>query len=417
MVMAGLTASWAGHDALSAAILSCALPDAPSQAASQTAVQATTALLRAHRVDVVVQYIERLFDFSRSEGEVLMAATLSLAALRRSDIDREILDPLMEMCLGTFLEVGKPYEIASAAYSHANHLRSGEQIPERNREALRLFNVARKLDPAYMERAYFASEVGAVLFDLHRPIFSARWYERAVELGCDDAFTRACWGDALLNAGEFEKAAECMKEHADTPAALSARPYWWIRRRFALGLAKLLGPRRRRDPTGAVSLVSPDLTDATPEVRIEAAEKQLELDPLSAMAWFNSALALAQLDDRREAGIRFAYAASIQYGDTEAWGNAFVMLATSAEDTSGMIWASAVGYAGLRCGGESFEEWVESFAAAQDDPDLFDAVFSVLEGLKATSLPESHPMTLRFHGTGESEGETAVLNLPVLGEK
>lgn len=398
LALSGICASRIGQDVLAAELLEVSLPAASLRFTPGFVAESVLALARTGRSDAILLYIHDLSQLPGDLPEVLVSLGAAVLAARSVSpaLPRESLDALMDAYVDICEEQGDDGVAGAAYYTLANHLRAGLQVPDRNRRALSAFNRAQKLEPDYLQRSYFVSEVAAALFDLNRPLRSAAWYARGVDLGDDHPFTLARWGDALLNAGEVQAAADGIRPYVDAFDDLSEAPYWWIRLRLAEHLAQTVGPAFRRDPSAAVAL--PQVSEmATPEARLASSQARLALDPLNAAAWFNVGLARHQL--RQPGSARaFAFAASIKYGDSEAWANAFCGFATTKPDDDTQLWIAATGYAGLQSGPE-FVDKVEEFVEAQDDPDSFSYLLDLLDVVDSTQhRPSHHPMTLRVNG-------------------
>ena len=400
LALIGTTASWAGHDRLAGEILVHALPTASIRDTPSFASEAARALALGGHARSLDDYVGYLVDTARLHPDAVHTVTVVVLALRGMPghaVRLDALDRYMEALTDAVLSYNDPGSCAAALYTLANHYRAGPVEADRSRRALALFNGARKLDPSYCSRAYFASEVAATLFDLKRPFASASWYRLTVELGDEDPFTAARWADALIDAGRFAEAAEQIAPYATAADALSERPYWWVRHQFAQHAAETFGSSVRRDPSGSRSIPKPD-GDADPSARLAVSEARLALDPLNPSAWFNAALSLHLLGRGLEAARAFAFAACCQYGDGEAWANAFVGYLTSGGPAA-IDWTAAVGCAGLRSAGDQFEDTVADFVEAQDNPDAYAFVLDLVDALKGTLPVENQgDLTIRVDG-------------------
>lgn len=400
LALVGTTASWAGHDVLAGDLLAHALPKASIRDTPSFASEAARALALGGRPRALDDYVGYLVDTARLHPEAVHTATVVVLALRglpHHAVRLDALDRYMEGLTDAVLSHEDPGSSAAALYTLANHYRAGPVEADRSRQALALFNGARKLDPTYSSRAYFASEVAATLFDLKRPLASAAWYRLTVELGDDEPFTAARWADALIDVGRFAEAAEQVASYATAGDALSERPYWWVRHQFARHAAETFGSSVRRDPSGSHGIPETD-GDADLSARLAVSEARLALDPLNPSAWFNAALSLHILGRGLEAARAFAFAACCQYGDGEAWANAFVGYLTSGGPAA-IDWTVAVGCAGLRSAGDQFEDTVADFVEAQDDPDTYAFVLDLVDVLKGTlPLEKQGDLTIRVDG-------------------
>lgn len=93
------------------------------------------------------------------------------------------------------------YSQSPIHYSLANFLYNAREFSA----ALAHYNMARKKNPDYLQKAYFFLEVGASLYFLRRYMCSAESYARAYSIDPSER-TAYCCGDALLFSGSFPEA-------------------------------------------------------------------------------------------------------------------------------------------------------------------------------------------------------------------
>lgn len=92
-------------------------------------------------------------------------------------------------------------------YNLANFLMNEDQYFA----AVMHFNLSRKFDPRYLERAYFQRELASCLFRGRKYRSAARYYQTALELE-PISQTAICAGDALLYSGQFESASAVFEQ-------------------------------------------------------------------------------------------------------------------------------------------------------------------------------------------------------------
>lgn len=259
--------------------------------------------------------------------------------------------------------------------------------------AVGYYNRARKHEPAYCGRAYFASELGGALFGVSRFRAAAAWYARAIELGQDDDETTACWGDALLMCGRFAEAADALHAWAN----VLERPFWWLKWRTAGWLRDQWGDRVERRQSAAVELEGSETEDA--QERLADAAARLALDPLNVGAAFNAGVSLSEAGRWDEAADHFVLCAMLYPPDVEVWRNALLAALNAGPDRLAL--ALPVGLAAVRSGGREFFEAVEDAADEHPDTVARDVIDEFLTLLRETAPTPVPTFTMRFYPTAD----------------
>ncbi|MES2495572.1 MAG: DUF4365 domain-containing protein [Pseudomonadota bacterium] len=218
----------------------------------------------------------------------------------------------LEACLAADGLADRPSAQGAVRYSLGNHFAS-QRDPRR---AIREFNQARKLRPAYADTDYFLSEVGGALFGCQRYSLGADFYRRALDLSPSPRLN-LCLGDCLLFSGALSEALRCFDAagqngDAKITAEANLKSYvcqWLIDRH---------GERVIRQR----SIVS----DRFPGPRSEVDNREIlsALDPMDGISHWNTGVSLATEEDYAEALPHFLYCAFEKSGDTEAWMNALL---------------------------------------------------------------------------------------------
>lgn len=189
------------------------------------------------------------------------------------------------------------------------------------------FERAAELDPSYLDRGYFHSDLAGVLFLNGDEEEAATHYLRAVELGAD-VHTKALAADALLFAGHYGAAHELFGQYlAEIGNGSFEDAEWRLKARVLPGVVSVAGSEQRRQPQRAREQVEPiDFVDGPGMEVGEAMErirKAFTLDACCGWAWFCSSLFALAASGDREAGVQDAViAALLNERDLNAWGNA-----------------------------------------------------------------------------------------------
>ena len=127
------------------------------------------------RREFALDYLHHLYDvagdedLTDSEWRVLLqAADNAVTGLRvpGPGTEQEVAEirALLERTVAVQTARGGAAPLGGALYTLANHLYNDDGSVEATRAAVGYYNRARKHDPAYCDRAYFASELGGALF-------------------------------------------------------------------------------------------------------------------------------------------------------------------------------------------------------------------------------------------------------------
>lgn len=202
---------------------------------------------------------------------------------------------------------------ASAHYSLGNFFRATQRL----RKAYHHFRLAAKIDPDYLKRSYFLSELAGVCFDKGRYKLAENLYQAANATGAEDDQTPFI-ADASFFRGNYLAAAILWKEHIEkTPGA---NLEWRLKHLMARKLVELGFEAQSRDSLAALEIqkeVGP--SDAE---RLDATLKALKVDMLCSLAWFNRGVGSPGYSDQF---LFFLFAALTNTADLEAWRNAALL--------------------------------------------------------------------------------------------
>jgi tetratricopeptide (TPR) repeat protein len=189
------------------------------------------------------------------------------------------------------------------------------------------FERAAELDPSYLDRGYFHSDLAGVLFLNGDEEGAASHYLRAVELGAD-THTKALAADALLFAGRYQAAEEMFEQYlAEVGDGNFEDAEWRLKARVLPDLISVAGSEQRRQAQKAREQVEPIDFVNGPGMEVgeamERIRKSLALDACCGWAWFCSSLFALAASGDRAAGVQDAVIASLlNERDLNAWGNA-----------------------------------------------------------------------------------------------
>ncbi len=400
--LVGVAAGGAGHVALGAALVAEHVEDASIRFSPDFVPTAIVVLVEGGRREFALDYVHHLYDVAADEGlsgderrVVLEGAGWAATHLRfTAGTARHYLEEIHHLLLRE-VEVRAGLDrgpsLGAALYTLANFLTNEDGSERATREAVRLFNAARKSDPAYCDRAYFASELAGALFGVSRSRAAAAWYERAIELGQDDDETRAYWGDALLLCGRFAEAADAMKAWGDH----WERPFWWLKWWTAEWLRDTRGAVIKRRQLDAANVVRDGASAG--KHPSDWADAVLALDPLNAGAAFNMGLGLSERGQWGAAVRYFVLCAMLYPQDSESWRNALLSAFNAAIDLEIVALRLAIGRAAAETRGAEFFEAVEDAIDKHPDPSARDAFDAALSALRDAAQEPERMFTVRVY--------------------
>lgn len=330
-----------------------------------------------------VAYSMILFELRRTAG----SATARLAATERF--------------FAAALDAAKAAEQTSEAavhYSIGNHYRG----PATAVRAIRHYNRARRLRPAYLAAEYFLRELGGLLYEAGHPTWAVNAYRAAQGLD-GDPFLAFLLGDALLRSGrildaerQFEVAVNgCLPGRMIQEAELKRLTCQWLREETNKEWLTV-------DRRAGYAAMRPDGKDSASELR----RIIRDIDSLNPLAHFNLGIRCSEADAHRHGLPHFLTCAFVQPSDVEAWTNAAICaLALDAAELVVAILTSAIQHAGpeaydhLRANLEQQEASAETIAH-------LDTVAAELVGDAQASNPDA--FTIRMLDGDRHEALTII---------
>ena len=249
-----------------------------------------------------------------SENEIrMLPAVASILLESNTKIKKRIAQ--IESFFKSQLEKAKKLNInnliATSYYNLGNFYRS----KDRHKESIHHYVQAKKYDPNYLKRAYYYREIAGVCFEARKFWFSAKLYEKSIELGASME-TKSLLADALMFSGNYQEADKVFQEYIteiegpNEEFLLKA-----ILLQNIIEKKKINSQIRNQEEADKIAGNKPSVEDI---------ENALEKDLLSSLAWFNLGMIKKDKSDFQEATLCFAMCACINLRDIEAWTFAFL---------------------------------------------------------------------------------------------
>lgn len=277
----GLSLGMAGHVGAGSALMRRAVSAANVVDDFSLLLRAAGVLARARRFRDSIEIGRSLgIRGMHTAGILLVRTTTSLAA---TDLGPEDIHEV-----GEYLHHearNAPADDAGAAASI--HYTAGNWFFGRARDyaaAVVAFQRAAELDPAYLARGYYLSELAGALFETGRFDESVELYSRALARS-REANTQARLADALMHAGRYTEAALAFEQYEANPIAWE--PVWHLKAaalRYVRHKLKVSQERRSPDEAkkcGIAAQLAPNKEEAE-----RLAFQALALDALSPDGWF-----------------------------------------------------------------------------------------------------------------------------------
>lgn len=190
---------------------------------------------------------------------------------------------------------GDLQQVAVGHYNLGNFLRG----TGRRREAIQEYTGAVRADPSYWQREYFSRELAGLLFELHRFKCAVRLYQLSLEKGAGQE-VRPLLADALMFAGEYEKALLLFREHFKASGDTTAE---WRLKEWALSnIVEGMGVTAQTRNTKRAEALSGDLERVKRESDA-LLEEAFRADAISGLAWFNKGASCLERGDECEAAL------------------------------------------------------------------------------------------------------------------
>jgi tetratricopeptide (TPR) repeat protein len=285
------------------------------------------AFYRSRRLREALDVSDRLDqtdDAGASVAAYMLLSVLQAHGADLSDADRKIAFEMQENRFQRRLERADRGGAAAEAYNMA-------MLKKRTNDktaAKKWFDRAAELDPSYLDRGYFNSDLAGVLFLIGDEKEAAAHYLRAVDLGITDPHVKALAADSLLFAGRYDEALAMFKQYlAQVDGGDSEDAEWRLKTMLLPTLVSNVAPEQNRQRQRAREQVEPidflngpGMAIGEAEERIKAA---LDLDACCGWAWFCSSLLSLGAGGERAAGVQAAVLAALfNERDLNAWGNA-----------------------------------------------------------------------------------------------
>lgn len=241
--------------------------------------------------NLLLNHTKALFNFSKSTENELQAILILIGhhflfKLRTSN-NAEIVQEVEEILKTIYEESkteGNGVGSASGAYNLGGFYCSISPL-----KGIHYYNLARKHDLSYLEKAYFHAEVAGLLFHSGKFKSAVRFYRRAIELGSNIPMIKALLADSLMYSGEYEEAkttfdqyiSELAIDEADEQILHEAE---WFLKHYILENA-IDTAKQHRHPNQALEACNVNV-DSPYQDLINDNTAALKLDYLCNTAWF-----------------------------------------------------------------------------------------------------------------------------------
>jgi tetratricopeptide (TPR) repeat protein len=381
----------AGHSNIAAQVAAKHLDKSSVLGIPEIVLSLLGALARAGRTTDALHLAERLLDSpDRAFLAQLMVvpALLNLSSLSASEV--EYVRHVMRSIIERAEREGNNPQAATAHYNLGNHLRS--QGGPDQRAAFNQYRLAAKLDPEYLRRHYFWKELGGVLFGLGHYGFSARAYQKAMDLGATGN-SLALTADALMFGGKYQQAQELFTKYFEQEKNADSE---WRLKAFALKrMSDFLGVKEQKRQTCAANGLADLGKEIDSETVIPRCREALEADALCPLAWFNLAVRAYEVGRKADALLGFTLAGLIGRVDTEAWANS-LLVAFGTGEYEAFRWIAQTAYSINRT---AFLEALQTLLQRQDERFPVDKFLDAIREI--IGLPELRDRSFELRVLGE----------------
>jgi tetratricopeptide (TPR) repeat protein len=196
----------------------------------------------------------------------------------------------------------------------------------KNRKALQSYHRSGRLDPRYLERAHYYTQIAGLLFRSRRYALASHYYAKGIELELRGK-VEALYGDALLFSGRFREAADAFGSYLEklpkgeeswSPPIAEWRLKHWaadLLRRVFMDSVKRQTRRAMAEATDLRSRWTGEKADE----HLEECQRILQLDPLCGIAWDHYGVVHAALGRGSGAFTAFSLAAICEPSFPENW--------------------------------------------------------------------------------------------------
>ncbi len=212
-------------------------------------------------------------------------------------------------------EENDPSRLSALHYSIGNMMRTVDL-----KKSFSHYCQAKRLEPDYLNRAYYWKDIGGILFEKGKYSLSNKAYSCAYELSGDEDIL-VLKADSLMYAGRYEESLKLFEKCAGK--GLFNEPYWCLKKFCLKGITKSKKMEyQKRDRVGSSNILSVLLDgDLSEEKSLEIIENALECDLIDENTWFNLGIIQSNSNDTKSAFYSFLTAAVLARVDTEGWCN------------------------------------------------------------------------------------------------
>lgn len=293
------------------------------------------AFYRSRRVPEALRLLDRL-DASGEWPRELASYLLMTALLARgpnlTTEERELAEQVIESRVTRRVDRGDAPAAAAETYNLAMLYKRTLQLDR----AQTAFERAGELDPTYLGRGYYHSDIAGALFGREDYAAASEHYLRALELGAEPHI-EALAADALVYAGRYHEAMDLFARYLESAGNDSPECAEWRLKKAVLPLLiGVGGESQNREPDTASAEIEP-VDFETSQISIHDAlahvDRALTKDACCAEAWFRKALLKLGISGELADGRDAALAAAVIGGNgLAAWTNS-IRFADQSDET------------------------------------------------------------------------------------
>jgi tetratricopeptide (TPR) repeat protein len=252
---------------------------------------------------------------------------------------------------------------ASYYYNLGNYYRNSSDFLK----AIHYYNQAKRNDNKYLSRFYFIREFAGICFLSNKFVFASMFYKKALNLK-SDIETKSLFADSLMFAGKYEDAIKNFSIYIDESESPTEE--------FALKLMLLEGAVEDNKIKSQKRHIGKAFEAAGRKLNEDEAAEIFKNDMLCSLAWFNLGLTYKESNDFDSSMFCFAFAASINLNDSQAWLFAFLSFMNSNNNANvyigALILKTAYRHNGDAFLGELYYILEENNTSGKDITGLFD---------------------------------------------
>jgi len=244
-------------------------------------------------------------------------------------------------------------KLSTSYYNLGNYYNS----VNKETQALRCYNKARKTEPNYAERNYFWSDVGGILYNSGKIKCSSKAYRKSLEIK-EEGDARAKYADTLIALGQYSEAQNEFKNYFES-CGDKVLPFWHLKYTTLINIKQNLELADcKRDIKSAAKIFS-----EKNELTMNKLLKVLKKDPLNVDAWLEAGHIYHKQGDIEKTVQSYLWAALLRDTNLEAWAYVIFLSLSSItpEDREKRLFLAAIVDVAFERNGVEFLSYMDSF--------------------------------------------------------